>query len=101
MADHDGPIRRYLTEAIFPFYIIHQTTIEVLGHYLAKERLPLGIEATLLVAATIASCFAVYEVVRRIGVLRPLFGLKSLNSLRFDSLRRVPVAHKVYSDDTA
>ena len=44
-------------------------TIEVVGHYLAKEPLPLGIEATLLIGATIASCFATYEIGRRV---RPL-----------------------------
>ena len=68
--------RCYLTDAIFPFYIIHQTTIEVAGHYLAKERLPLGFEAAMVVGATLASCFVTYEVARRIGPLRSLFGLK-------------------------
>jgi glucans biosynthesis protein C len=102
LANRDGPIRRYLTDAIFPFYIIHQTTIEVVGHYLAKERLPLDLEATLLVSATMASCIATYEIARRIEVLRPLFGLKSLNSRRFDSLPRLrPVARSVPRDDTA
>jgi glucan biosynthesis protein C len=102
LANRDGPIRRYLTDAIFPFYIIHQTTIEVVAHCLAKERLPLGLEATLLVSATMASCIATYEIARRIGVLRPLFGLKSLNSRRFDSLPRLrPVARSVPRDDTA
>jgi hypothetical protein len=28
LTNRDGPIRRYLRDAIFPFYIIHQTTIE-------------------------------------------------------------------------
>jgi glucan biosynthesis protein C len=101
LANRDGPIRRYLTDAIFPFYIIHQTTIEVVGHYLAKERLPLGWEATFLIMATIASCFAIYEIVRRIRPLRPLFGLKPLNSPRFHSPRLGPVARRVHSDDTA
>jgi glucans biosynthesis protein C len=102
LANRDGPIRRYLTDAIFPFYIIHQTTIEVVAHYLAKERLPLGLEATLLVSATMASCIATYEIARRIGVLRPLLGLKPLNSWRFDSLPRLrPVARNMPRDDTA
>jgi glucan biosynthesis protein C len=102
LVHRDGPIRRYLTDAIFPFYIIHQTTIEVVGHYLAKERLSLGLEATLLVTATMASCILTYEIARRIGVLRPLFGLKTLSSWRFDSLPRPgSVARRVHSDDTA
>ncbi len=101
LANRDGSIRRYLTDAIFPFYIIHQTTIEVVGHYLAKERLPLGIEAASLIAATIASCFVTYEVSRRIRLLRPLFGLKPSAKWCFDSPPTLwPVARGMRSDDT-
>jgi glucans biosynthesis protein C len=102
LANRDGPIRRYLTDAIFPFYIIHQTTIEAVGHYLAKERLPLGTEATLLIGATIASCFVTYEVARRIRVLRPLFGLWRANASRSHSpAKNWPLARGLNSDDTA
>jgi hypothetical protein len=101
-ANCDGPMRRYLTEAIFPFYIIHQTTIEVVGHYLAKDRLPLGIEATLLIGTTIASCFVTYEVARRIRPLRPLFGLKPATASRSHSpAKEWPIARGLNSDDTA
>lgn len=74
----DGPARRYLTDAIFPLYIMHQTIIVVAGHHLAKLDLPLEIEGPILIAITFAGCFATYEIVRRIGFLRPWFGLKSL-----------------------
>lgn len=74
---HDNAARRYLTEAIFPFYIIHQTTIVVAGHYLNKLGLPVALEATILIATTAASCWLGYEIVRRIPLLRPLFGLKT------------------------
>jgi glucans biosynthesis protein C len=69
-------VRRYLTEAIFPFYIIHELTITVGGYDLAKLRLNLGLEAALLIAATVVSCFATYEIARRVAWLRPLFVLK-------------------------
>lgn len=73
---HDNAARRYLTDAIFPCYIIHQTTIVVAGHYLNQVGLPVWIEAPVLIATTAASCWIGYEIVRRIGILRPLFGLK-------------------------
>jgi glucans biosynthesis protein C len=102
LSNRDGPIRRYLTDAIFPFYIIHQTTIEVVGHYLAKEQLPLGTEATLLIGATIASCFVTYEVARRMRALRPLFGLKPATASRSRSpAKDWPIARGLNSDDTA
>lgn len=71
-----GPVLTYLTLGVFPFYIVHQTFIVVAGHHLAKLGLPQGLEALLLVAGTFATCFATYEIVRRVNWLRPLFGLK-------------------------
>lgn len=75
-APGDSPARRYLTDAVFPIYIVHQTIIVVLAHQLKPAELSPAIEAPLLIAATFAGSFAIYEVVRRISWLRPLFGLK-------------------------
>jgi hypothetical protein len=72
----DGPARRYLTAAVFPFYIVHQTAIILTAHALRDRGWPVAAEASTVIAVTIACCFASYEVVRRTGWLRPLFGLK-------------------------
>jgi hypothetical protein len=71
-----GPVLTYLTLGVFPFYIIHQTFIVVAGRQLAKQGLPQGLEALILIAGTFACCFVTYEIVRRVTLLRPLFGLK-------------------------
>ena len=76
--DADGPARRYLTEAVFPVYIAHQTLIVVLAHAFKPLRLAPGLEALLLAVLTIAGCFALFEAVRRLRFLRPLFGLAPL-----------------------
>lgn len=75
--NREAPALRYLTLAVFPFYIVHQTLIVVLAYHLAKLNLPQGLEATILIGATFAGCFATYEIVRRIPVVCWLFGLKS------------------------
>ena len=41
-------MRRYLTNAIFPFYIIHISTVVVGGYYLAISRLKAGITVVIL-----------------------------------------------------
>ncbi|CAN5295958.1 acyltransferase family protein [soil metagenome] len=74
-AVRDGPIRRYLTDAIFSFYIVHQTIIVLAAPWLVGLGLPQGLEATLLIAITTLGCFATYEAVRRVQMLRPVFGL--------------------------
>ncbi len=73
----DSRARRYLTEAIFPFYIVHQTAIVLFAHVMKPLGLRPAIEGPLLVAATVGTCFASFEIVRRVGWLRPLFGLVS------------------------
>ena len=74
--NRDSPLRRYLTEAIFPFYILHQTAIVVIAYHLDKLSLPLALEVALVIAGTAAVCWGGFEVVRRISALRPMFGLK-------------------------
>jgi glucan biosynthesis protein C len=71
----DSAVRRYLTEAVFPFYIVHQTAIVLFAHALKPAALAPLPEALLLVAATAATCVASFEIVRRVAWLRPLFGL--------------------------
>jgi peptidoglycan/LPS O-acetylase OafA/YrhL len=76
----DSPARRYLTTAIFPVYILHQTVIVVLAHSLQPANLYPPIEALLMVLVTLAACFLGYEVIRRVRFLRPLFGLAAVES---------------------
>ena len=71
----DGPVRRYLTDAIFPWYIAHQTIIVVAGHALKPHGLAPSAEFAIILAATVIGCAATYEIGKRIGWLRPLIGL--------------------------
>ena len=72
----DGPVRRYLTDAIFPFYIVHQTAIIMIAHALRGSGLSAGSEAAVVISGTALTCLVTYEAARRIAWLRPLFGLR-------------------------
>ena len=72
----DSAVRRYLTDAIFPYYIVHQTAIIMIAHALHGEDLPAWLEAGIVISGTAAACVLTYEIVRRVRILRPLFGLK-------------------------
>lgn len=71
-----GPVLRYLSVGVFPFYIVHQTVIIVAAWYLMPLKLPLGVEVLLVVTATFAACFLAYEVARRLGWLGLLLGVR-------------------------
>ncbi len=74
--NRDGRILRYLTNAVFCFYILHQTIIVAAGYNLAKFELPWMAEFSLLILATVGGCFAGYEIFRRVPVLRFLMGIE-------------------------
>ena len=67
----------YMTEAIFPWYILHQTITVMAGFWLTRQGLNVWVEAPLVILATFGGCALLHElVIRRVGFLRPLFGLK-------------------------
>jgi hypothetical protein len=68
----------YATEAVYPWYILHQTITVVLGYQLARLSLGPVVEPLLVLAGTIGGCWALHEfVIRRTRLLRPLFGLSA------------------------
>ena len=68
----------YLTEAVFPWYILHQTLIVMGGFWLTRQGLGVWPEFALVVVATVGGCALLHElVIRRVGFLRPWFGLKA------------------------
>jgi glucan biosynthesis protein C len=73
--NRDNAARRYLTTAIFPVYILHQTIIVVVAHSLQPAHLEPIVEGTLLILVTAAAALLGYELIRRVRAARPLFGL--------------------------
>jgi hypothetical protein len=75
----DRPFRwlPYCTEAVFSWYVLHQTLIIVLAYVLGPRSLGPVLEPVLVIGGTIAGCLCLHEfVIRRNALLRPLFGLK-------------------------
>lgn len=78
----------YATEAVYPFYILHQTVTVAAVYYLAAVDLPVALKFALAAAATFVVTWLIYEgVIRRVDLLRPLFGLKMRGDWRRLRLR--------------
>jgi surface polysaccharide O-acyltransferase-like enzyme len=71
----DSAKRRYLTQAVFPVYILHQTLIVCLAMGLRAAGLAPVTEGAMIVVLTFTISFGVFEMVRRVPLLQPLFGL--------------------------
>lgn len=74
--NRDSAWRPMLAEAVFPFYIVHQTVIIIVGYWLLATPTTALERFLILVAATAAGCWAFYLIGRTIEPLRPLIGLK-------------------------
>lgn len=82
----------YATEAVYPWYILHQSLIVWIVYLLAPLHLGAGLEPLLVLAFTIGGCLVLHEVlIRRIGLLRPLFGLKARRTSTETAALKQPV----------
>jgi surface polysaccharide O-acyltransferase-like enzyme len=76
----DNAQRRYLTRAVFPVYILHQTLIVVMAHALKPVKLAPGLEGLLLALLTLTLSLGAFEVIRRLRWLQPLFGVAGVGA---------------------
>jgi glucan biosynthesis protein C len=67
---------RYLRDAVYPMYILHQTVVVGVGFLVVPWEVGVAGKFALIVLASLAVTLALYEFVRRVAVLRPLLGLK-------------------------
>jgi glucan biosynthesis protein C len=74
----DSQARRYLTQAVFPLYILHQTLILVVAHALKPAQVPASVEAVMIIIITFTTSVGIFEIMRLIPLLQPLFGIGRL-----------------------
>jgi glucans biosynthesis protein C len=74
LRDRDGPVLRWLSRAVFPCYIAHQTLIILIGPRLEQTSLPLGVQVTLLIVGTAAGSLIVAWLAMRIPGLGWVLG---------------------------
>ena len=73
-----SPTLRYLSGAVFTYYVVHQTIIIAVGVRLSGLHLALWLEAGLLIALTVLLCWASYHwVARHLGSFGLLLGARN------------------------
>lgn len=66
----------YLSRASFPIYILHMPLLVATGFFVLKLPLAVAVQFLLIVLISAAATFLLYEIARRISVLRFLLGMK-------------------------
>jgi len=68
----------YLSQAAYPVYIVHMMCLFLASMIVFPLPLAVPLQFILVLLLTAAGCFAMYELlIKRIGILRVLFGLRS------------------------
>lgn len=73
----ESSIVKYRNEAVYPFYIIHQTITVAIGFWLMNISMPLFSKFVIMIIGTFGGSWLFFEGVKRVRFLRPLFGLKN------------------------
>lgn len=90
LLDHPFRWLPYAREAVYPWYILHQSLIVPLAFGLGALQLGPWLEPLLVLAGTIGGCFLLHEyLIRRSPLLRPLFGLPARSGARRSSVPAV------------
>jgi peptidoglycan/LPS O-acetylase OafA/YrhL len=88
----------YANEAVLPFYMLHQTVIIIAGYSMAGWGIDVLPKALVLASVSFAIILGIYELlVRRIEVLRFLFGLKPSRGKQAAQIRPTPAVHTTQS----
>ena len=66
----------WANEAVYPWYMLHQSLTVLAAYWLVERNLGGPLESALVLLLTVLGCWAIFAMVRRIGWLRPLFGMK-------------------------
>jgi glucans biosynthesis protein C len=74
--NRDHRWRPYLSVGIFPYYIIHQSIIVVTGWLVLKAAMPVMTQFAVILATTVAGCWATYELCRAVPVIGTLMGVQ-------------------------
>lgn len=74
----DHKARKVMNEAIYPFYLLHQPALIVVGYYVLDWNVSYGMQAIFIILISLVLSIGLYWfVIRRFNVLRIAFGLKT------------------------
>jgi hypothetical protein len=77
--NRDSKFRKLANEAIFPFYLLHQPVIVVVGYNVVSLPIPVLLKVVFIICSSFAITSGLYWVlIRRINFLRLIFGMKMI-----------------------
>jgi len=92
--NRNSMFRKVANEAIYPFYLLHQPVIIVVGYYVIEWPIPILMKALIITGLSFLVVVTVYWfIIRPVNVLRIIFGLKQ--APKTNNSNEVGVAHPI------
>lgn len=67
---------KYMNEAAYPFYILHQFILIVISFYIVNLNIGVSSKFILITLLTLISCICLFEVIKRMSITRWMLGMK-------------------------
>lgn len=74
--NRDNRFLKYANNAVYPFYILHQTITVAIGYYIMNLNISSLFKLIILTIGTLGLCVLLYEILRRSKLVSPLLGIK-------------------------
>ena len=74
--NHQSNALKYLKDAVYPIYILHMPLQSFLSYLIMPTNIPLLLKLNILIIGTLSCSIFLYEIIKRIPWIRPIFGLK-------------------------
>ena len=74
--NHQSKALTYLKDAVYPVYILHMPLQFLLSYLIMPTKLPLLLKLNFLIIGTLFCSIFLYEIIKRVNWIRPIFGLK-------------------------
>ena len=75
--NYSNSFLKYTTQAVYPFYILHQTLIVAVGYYVVQLEVPIFLKLLMLIISTFTLIYLIYHYLIKPFILtRILYGLK-------------------------
>jgi peptidoglycan/LPS O-acetylase OafA/YrhL len=76
--NNDNKYRKHLNVAIYPFYLLHQPVIIVVGYLVLKLQMPTIVSAVLITLLSLSVITGLYWIIGKSNFLRTIFGMKKI-----------------------
>ncbi len=90
----DSGFRKLANEAIFPFYLLHQPVIVVVGYFIIRWDIAVFMKVVLIIFISFTIIAGIYwMVIRRVNFLRVIFGMKMVRNEHSETVSPPVLVH--------